>query len=169
MIKHAVFVKFKPDIGEEQIERARNSLAALPAKIPEIQEYSFGKDVVRLEYSPDVALVSVFRDPDALKRTAPGIVRVMLWGDRSKNTGLSVIPGIARLAQQDTLEWQSRFDSQLILEQLGNQGMVHIDLLCDYIPDEKGKLVSSSAAPLMGLELDGYPLGGVFSTWMMVG
>lgn len=68
MIKHVVFMKFKPDVGEEQIERLRNSLSALPVKIPEIQEYSFGKDVIRSERSLDFALVSSFTDLEALKR-----------------------------------------------------------------------------------------------------
>jgi len=68
MIKHLVFMKFKPDVGEEQIEKLRNSLSALPAKIPEIKEYSFGKDVMHSERSMDFALVSAFTDLDALKR-----------------------------------------------------------------------------------------------------
>ena len=108
-------------------------------------------------------------DSNVIKRTAPGIVRVMLWGNRSKTSDLFLIPGTAILSQPDAIEWQGAFDTQLIFEQIGNQGMIHIDLLCDYIVDEEGKLVSSSAAALLGLKLDGYPLGGVFSTWMMVG
>jgi hypothetical protein len=68
MIKHVVFMKFKPDVGDERIEGLRNGLSALPAKIPEIQEYSFGKDVMRSERSLDFALVSAFTDLEALKR-----------------------------------------------------------------------------------------------------
>ncbi len=68
MLKHLVFMKFKPGITEAQIEELRNSLAALPGKIPEIKEYSFGKDVMRSERSMDFALVSAFTDLEALKR-----------------------------------------------------------------------------------------------------
>jgi hypothetical protein len=68
MVKHLVFMKFKPGITETQIEELRNSLAALPGKIPEIKEYSFGKDVMRSERSMDFALVSAFTDLEALKR-----------------------------------------------------------------------------------------------------
>jgi hypothetical protein len=68
MIKHLVFMKFKPDITDVQIEELWNRLAALPGKIPEIREYSFGKDVVRSERSLDFALVSAFADLEALKR-----------------------------------------------------------------------------------------------------
>ena len=68
MIKHVVFMKFKPEVSAEQIEELRNGLSALPAKIPEIREYSFGKDIMGSERSLDFALVSAFTDPEALKR-----------------------------------------------------------------------------------------------------
>ena len=68
MIKHVVFMKFKPGVTDEQVEELRRSLGALPGKIPEIREYSFGKDVMRSERSVDFALVSAFEDLDALKR-----------------------------------------------------------------------------------------------------
>lgn len=68
MIKHLVFMKFKPGVTDEQIEKLRNTLSALPGKIPEIREYSFGKDVMRSERSLDFALVSAFTDLESLKR-----------------------------------------------------------------------------------------------------
>jgi hypothetical protein len=43
-------------------------LSALPGKIPEIKEYSFGKDILHSERSYDFALVSGFGDLDALRR-----------------------------------------------------------------------------------------------------
>jgi hypothetical protein len=52
MVKHLVFMKFKPGITETQIEELRNSLAALPGS----------------ERSMDFALVSAFTDLEALKR-----------------------------------------------------------------------------------------------------
>jgi len=68
MIKHLVFMKFKPGITDVQIEGLRDRLAALPEKIREIMEYSFGKDVMRSERSLDFALVAAFTDLEALKR-----------------------------------------------------------------------------------------------------
>jgi len=68
MIKHVVFIKFKPGISDEQIDGLRKGLSALPGKIPEIKEYSFGKDVMRSERSMDYGLVSAFTDLEALKR-----------------------------------------------------------------------------------------------------
>lgn len=68
MIKHVVFMKFKPGVTDEQIEELRTGLGALPGKIPEVREYSFGKDVIRSERSVDFAIVSAFADLEALKR-----------------------------------------------------------------------------------------------------
>ena len=68
MIKHVVFMKFKPSVTDEQIEELSRSLRALPGKIPEIREYSFGKDVMRSERSVDFAIVSAFTDLEALRR-----------------------------------------------------------------------------------------------------
>ena len=68
MIKHVVFMKFKPGVTDEQVEELRRGLGSLPGKISEIREYSFGKDVMRSERSVDFALVSAFEDLDALKR-----------------------------------------------------------------------------------------------------
>jgi hypothetical protein len=68
MLKHVVFMKFKAGIGDAQISDLEKGLAGLPARIPEIQGFEFGRDVVRSERSYDFALVSVFADLDAMKR-----------------------------------------------------------------------------------------------------
>jgi len=68
MIKHVVFMEFKPGVSDEQIEDLQNRLRSLPGKIPEIKEYAFGRDVLRSERSMDFALVSAFTDLEALKR-----------------------------------------------------------------------------------------------------
>ncbi|MEW6113056.1 MAG: Dabb family protein [Thermodesulfobacteriota bacterium] len=68
MIKHVVFMKLKPGVTDAQVDGLRKGLSALPEKIPEIKEYSFGRDVVRSERSMDFALVSAFADLEALKR-----------------------------------------------------------------------------------------------------
>jgi hypothetical protein len=51
MLKHVVFFKFKQGIGEEEISDLEKSLAALPAAIPEILSYKFGRDVVRSAFA----------------------------------------------------------------------------------------------------------------------
>jgi hypothetical protein len=67
MLKHVVFFKFKHGIGEEDIVDLEKSLAALPPDIPEILSYEFGRDVVRSKRSYDLALVSAFKDLDAMQ------------------------------------------------------------------------------------------------------
>ena len=67
MLKHVVLAKFKPDVKPPDIARLKESLAALPAIIPEIEGYDFGEDT-RPERSFDFALVSTFADAAALKR-----------------------------------------------------------------------------------------------------
>jgi hypothetical protein len=68
MVKHVVFMKFKAGLGDTEIGDLERGLAALPPVIAEIQEYAFGRDVVRSDRSYDFALVSAFADLDALKR-----------------------------------------------------------------------------------------------------
>ncbi len=108
-------------------------------------------------------------NPATVKRATSGIVRVAVRADDPKNLQLFSIPGRAILAPPDIIEWQGTFDDQMVLEQIGNRGTALIDLLCDYIMDENGRLVSGSAAFLLGQKLDGYPPGGIFATWLLVG
>lgn len=68
MLKHVVFFKFKDTVGDEEIVDLENSLDGLPPVIPEILSYEFGRDVVRSERSYDLALVSTFKDLDAMQR-----------------------------------------------------------------------------------------------------
>ena len=68
MLRHVVFFKFKKEVGEGEIADLEQSLAELPPVIPEILSYEFGRDLVRSERSYDLALVSTFKDLDALQR-----------------------------------------------------------------------------------------------------
>ena len=68
MLKHVVFMKFKPGKEEAEIAELEKGLGALPAIIPEIKGYEFGRDVLRSPRSYDFALVSTFDDLDAMKR-----------------------------------------------------------------------------------------------------
>lgn len=68
MIRHLVFFKFKPGTGEDQISDLETRLGALPAIIPEIKGYEFGRDIVRSERSHDFALYSTFENLETMKR-----------------------------------------------------------------------------------------------------
>lgn len=68
MIKHIVFMKFKPDVTAPDIDQLKQSLCSLPALIPEIREFVFGQDVLRTERSWDFSLVSAFDSVEAMNR-----------------------------------------------------------------------------------------------------
>lgn len=68
MLKHVVFFKFKPEVGEEDIADLEKSLRALDGVVPEIREFLVGRDVVRSERSYDLALISGFDDLPAMNR-----------------------------------------------------------------------------------------------------
>ena len=68
MLHHIVLMKFKPGVGEDQIDRLAKMLDALPNTIIEIQTYEFGRDIVRSERSYDFALVSGFANLEAMQR-----------------------------------------------------------------------------------------------------
>ncbi|MFH1079307.1 MAG: Dabb family protein [Pseudomonadota bacterium] len=68
MLKHIVFMKFKPTVTAPDIEGLRQSLGGLPAVITEIREFVFGHDILHTERSWDFALVSAFENVDAMNR-----------------------------------------------------------------------------------------------------
>ncbi|MEA2109419.1 MAG: Dabb family protein [Pseudomonadota bacterium] len=68
MLRHLIFLKFKPEVTDAEINAIEKGLAALPAAIPEIQSFEFGRDIIHSDRSFDFALVSTFADPEALKR-----------------------------------------------------------------------------------------------------
>lgn len=70
MLKHIVLMKFKPGTTEDQIRDLEKGLGGLPAVIPEIKEFTFGRDL-RPEKIYDFALVSSFVDFAALGRYRP--------------------------------------------------------------------------------------------------
>ena len=67
MLKHVVFMKFREGAAERDICDMEKGLASLPASIPEIRQYEFGRDK-REERVYDFVLISAFPDADALKR-----------------------------------------------------------------------------------------------------
>jgi hypothetical protein len=68
MLKHIVFMKFKPEAAATDVQSLKKALGGLPALIPEIKGFEFGQDILRTERSWDFALVSAFTDLDAMKR-----------------------------------------------------------------------------------------------------
>ena len=68
MIRHVVFMKFKPETSEASIPEVEMHLGRLPGLIPDILAYEFGRDIVRSERSYDFALISSFNDLEALRR-----------------------------------------------------------------------------------------------------
>jgi len=68
MLKHVVFMKFKPGTTDAQIADLKKSLDALSAIISEIRGFQCGRDVVRSERSYDFALTSDFDDLEAMQR-----------------------------------------------------------------------------------------------------
>jgi len=68
MLKHVVFMKFKPTTTDTDILDLEKSLGALPGAIPEIKGYEFGRDIVKSERSYDFALISAFESLEAMKR-----------------------------------------------------------------------------------------------------
>jgi hypothetical protein len=41
-----------------------------------------------------------------------------------------------------------------------------VDLRCDYLLDERDRVVCGSAGPMAGLPTGPLPPGGIFSTWL---
>lgn len=66
MITHIVCWKYKPDTSEEQRRAHVAALRALPSFIDDIESFSAGSDVLRLDRSFDTGLVAVYRDMKAL-------------------------------------------------------------------------------------------------------
>jgi hypothetical protein len=68
MLKHIVFMKFKPAVTASDIDQLKQALGDLPDLIPEIMEFVFGQDILRTERSWDFALVSTFENVEAMNR-----------------------------------------------------------------------------------------------------
>lgn len=68
MLIHIVCWKYKPEVPDEQRDKHRESLAALPSMIDDIVRFNVGADILHLERSFDTGLVAVFPDRDALDR-----------------------------------------------------------------------------------------------------
>ncbi len=67
MLRHLIFLKFRPEVTDAEINAIEKGLAVLPAAIPEIESFEFGRDIFHSDRSFDFALVSSFADQEALK------------------------------------------------------------------------------------------------------
>ena len=62
MLTHIVVWKYKPEVSDEQRRDHVARLRALDGRIPEIQSFAVGSDVLGLPRSYHTGLVATFRD-----------------------------------------------------------------------------------------------------------
>ena len=67
MLTHIVVWKYKPEVGEEQRREHVERLRRLAGRIPEIQSFAVGADVLGLPRSYHTGLVATFSDRAALE------------------------------------------------------------------------------------------------------
>ena len=67
MLTHIVVWKYKPEVSEEQRRDHVERLRALDGRIPEIQSFAVGADVLGLPRSYHTGLVATFRDRAGLE------------------------------------------------------------------------------------------------------
>ena len=67
MLTHIVVWKYKPEVSEEQRREHVERLRGLEGRIPEIQRFAVGADVLGLPRSYHTGLVATFRDRAALE------------------------------------------------------------------------------------------------------
>lgn len=68
MIRHVVLYKFHVSLSEEQRQDAINVLHAMGQSIPEVREWSIGKQALPSSTAYDLAQVSSFENGEALER-----------------------------------------------------------------------------------------------------
>jgi hypothetical protein len=104
-------------------------------------------------------------NPDSVKRAAPWVltVRMQSLGIRDR---LRLLPGTPQLVDAQTLVWKFDGNADELLNQIESEAVLLIDLRCDYLLDERDRVVSGSASPMAGLPIGPLPPGGIFSTWL---
>jgi stress responsive alpha/beta barrel protein len=66
MLRHVALFRWKPETTAEDVSKVEAALHQLPAKIPCIQSYRFGRDLGVQDGNADFALVADFSDQDGL-------------------------------------------------------------------------------------------------------
>jgi hypothetical protein len=70
VLRHVVLFRWKPETRPEQLAALEQALAALPAQVPEIRRYVYGRDARLVEGNFDFAIVADFADAEAWRRYA---------------------------------------------------------------------------------------------------
>jgi len=68
MIRHVILFKFRTSVSEEQRQNAINALRALGQSIPEVREWSIGRQALPSSSAYDLAQVSGFDDAGSAER-----------------------------------------------------------------------------------------------------
>lgn len=66
MLRHVALFRWKPEATAEDVSKVEAAMHQLPAKIPCIQSYRFGRDLGVQEGNADFALVADFNDEEGL-------------------------------------------------------------------------------------------------------
>ena len=82
MLRHVVLIRWKPGTSDAQKQAVREGLAALPAAIPEIQNYQFGDDAAIVEGNYEFAIVADFDNPSDFQTYAAHDVHQKLIAER---------------------------------------------------------------------------------------
>jgi hypothetical protein len=67
MVRHVVLCRFRTSVSEEQRQNAIDALRALGQSIPEVREWSIGKQALPSSTAYDLAIVSGFENMKALE------------------------------------------------------------------------------------------------------
>ena len=70
MLRHVALFRWKPEATPEDVSKVEAALRQLPAKIPCIQSYRFGRDIGIQDGNADFALVADFVDEEGLETYA---------------------------------------------------------------------------------------------------
>ena len=65
MFRHVVVFRFKPGTSDQQVDAIERGLAGLPARLPEMRSYAYGRDLGIREGNGDFAVVAEFDDEAA--------------------------------------------------------------------------------------------------------
>ena len=63
-VRHAVLFRWKPDVTSEHVAATESALAELPAKVPSIRSYLFGRNLGINPGTFDYAVIAEFDDVD---------------------------------------------------------------------------------------------------------
>lgn len=101
---------------------------------------------------------------DTVKRAAPFVLTVRMQSLGVKDR-LRLLPGTPVLADPRTIVWKFDGSPDELLNQIEVEAVLLVDLRCDYLLDERDRVVCGSASPMAGLPTGPLPPGGIFSTW----